>query len=141
MDNQLKNIVFTVSLNVYSLEAVFITCHAFLDRFYIFLDQKKKDLISISLSLKEGGNFSLSACRGEFLNELLNNSLRCVISKRNQNAREMIIKEALFFSQPKEDIEDSISVSDKKVKSKKWQNDPLGIAQDWEKKHNLSGKK
>jgi len=96
-------IIFTINPRRYPQEAIYTTCYVFLDRFYIFLDEKDSK-IQVSLKPKEGIKLNLNACHGEFMNELLNNTLRLMISKRNQKIREMVVKEALFFSQPKAEI-------------------------------------
>ncbi len=77
-----------------------------------------------------------------FMNELLNNSLRLMISKRTQKLREMIVKEALFFSQPKEEIESLLS--DPVIRNDKaddWKTDPLRISDTWEKSQRKKNKK
>jgi len=98
-----KEIIFLDS-SLYPLEAVYTTCYTFLDRFYIFLD-KKDNKIEISLEPKERKE-NLRNIKGEFINELINNSLRYMISKRNQKIREYIVKTALFFSQPQEELDE-----------------------------------
>lgn len=99
-----KEIVFTINPSVYPLEAIYTTCYVFLDRFYLFLD-KEQAKIKVFLKPKEGIRLGLDACCGEFMNELLNNTLRFLISKKNQKIREMIIQEALFFSQPQKELD------------------------------------
>ncbi len=128
-----KEIVFSLNPRVYPQEAIYTTCYVFLDKFYLFLDEVNRK-IKVSLKPKGERNLNLKACRGEFINELLNNTLRFMISKRNQKIREMIVKEALFFSQPKEAI-DKLLLNEEKEKPKDWQKDPLGITMPWEEKY------
>lgn len=99
-----REIILYINPKIYSQEAIYATCYVFLDRFYVFLDEVKK-LIKVSLRPKTTLRAKQEEIRGAFMNELLNNALRYKISKRNQKIREMIVKEALFFSQPKEEID------------------------------------
>ena len=131
-----EEIIFNVSLGIYPKEAIYATTRVFLERFYIFLD-KDNSVIKISLTPKKGKMLNLKIYQNEFLNELLNNSLRFMISKRNQKIREIIVKEALFFSQPKEEIEKILLSQKQRKESHRWQDDPLGIAIPWEEKYGI----
>ncbi len=94
----------SVSTTLYSQEPLFATCCVFMDDFYVWLDFKpNKKNYKISLIPKNNSKkFKNTALIvGEFQNELLNNVLRYKIASRNQKVREAIVKEALFFSQPK----------------------------------------
>jgi len=130
-----------INLDIYPLEAIYITSYSFVDRFYIFID-KVNNHIKVFLKPKENIKLSLNACKGMFMNELLNNSLRLMISKRTQKLREMIVKEALFFSQPKEEIESLLSDPvNRNDKADDWKKDPLGISDTWEKSQRKRNKK
>jgi len=129
-DNEIS---FVVDTAIFSQEAILMTCYVYLDRFYLFMDKEGRK-VKIYLRPKQEKSLGLKDCQGEFLNELINNTLRLMISKRNQKIREMIVKEALFFSQPKEDIDKSLLGLDTDIDSKDWQDDPLGIATPWEEK-------
>ncbi|MBU1499806.1 His-Xaa-Ser system protein HxsD [Patescibacteria group bacterium] len=119
----------TVSLKIYPLEAIYGAAYVFLNRAYIFLDEKKKGEILITLKPKEKmADKQLKALSGEFHNELLNYSLRNQISQNNRKLREYIVSRALIGALKEndgEDIEEEIE---------EWQGDDLGISVPWEKK-------
>ncbi|MEW6074782.1 MAG: His-Xaa-Ser system protein HxsD [Candidatus Omnitrophota bacterium] len=123
---------FLINPRIYPLEAIYATCYVFVDRYYLFLDEVRQR-IKIVFTPKASNRRNHNLLKGEFLNELLNNTLRFKISKRNQRIREMIVKEALFFSQPKKEI-DGVVASEEKT-NQSWQNDPEGIAIPWEEKY------
>jgi His-Xaa-Ser system protein HxsD len=127
-----KQISFLVNQKIYPIEAIYATCYVFVDKYYLFLD-KVKQCVKIVLTPKAPQKQTLALLKNEFLNELLNNTLRLKISKRNQRIREMIVKEALFFSQPKKEIDGIIASQENTNQS--WQNDPQGIAIPWEEKY------
>ncbi len=111
----------TLNLKVYPLEAIYQACYVFLDRAYIFLDSLSSKKVLVSLKGKEKlSQKQLESLKGEFLNELLNCSLRLEIAKRNRKIREAIIGQALM-SATKEEAS--------------FQEDPLGIAVPWEEKY------
>ncbi len=103
-DKNKEEAVFYLNSSVYPLEAILATCYVFLEDFYFFLD-KSKGKIKVALRSKGKKNKNLSSFQGKFMNELLNNSLRYKISKRNQKIREYVVKTALFFSQDKDKID------------------------------------
>lgn len=123
---------FLINPKIYPLEAIYATCYVFVDRYYVFLDEIR-ERIKIVFAPKASKKLNHHLLKGEFLNELLNNTLRFKISKRNQRIREMIVKEALFFSQPKKEIDGIVASEEKTHQS--WQNDPEGIAIPWEEKY------
>lgn len=94
-----EEICFTFKESLYPREAIYATCYVFLDRFFILLD-KKGDCVSVSMKAKTECIVSRMETRGEFMNELLSNTLRLSITKKNRKIREAIVQEALFFSQP-----------------------------------------
>lgn len=98
----------SVDTALYPKEPLLATCCVFLDNCYILLDlDKKRKKYKISLQPKEEfkGKIDINSLPGEFQNELLNNVLRYEISSRNQKVREWIVREALFFNQPKKEQE------------------------------------
>lgn len=135
----LRQIKFSLNPAVYPKEAIYAACYVFLDRFYLYLDQVNSR-IKVYLKPKPGIKLTLNSCRGEFRNELLNNTLRLAISKRNQKIREMIVREALFFSQPKKELDDLI-LKKQNGKRENWKKDPQGIAIPWETKYGKKAKK
>lgn len=127
-----NQVLITVSSTIYSLEVIYISSYIFLNRAFIFLDEKKKGEILITLKAKEKmDKKQLEDFGGEFYNELLNYCLRNEISKNNQKLREYIVSRALIGAlgedeeytkeEPEEEIEE-------------WKGDSLGLAVPWEKK-------
>ena len=122
-----NQITITVDSRIYPLEVVYGAAYVFLDKAYLFLDgdPKKKITITIKgkkeLNKKETGNLAR-----EFLNELLNYSLRYQISKQNRKIREYIVGTALLGAVREEPAE---------TEKEDWQKDSLGIAVPWEEKY------
>ncbi len=148
--------VVSVDQKLYPLEAVYGAAYVFLDRAYIYLEQDSRSKIKVNLKAKEKiTKKGLEALKGEFLNELLNFSLREKISKSNKKIREYIVARALASASRQESPqEERISGQDPskivipwrkknweqcptEASSKKpvWKIDPKGIAVPWEEKH------
>jgi len=128
----MNKIVFSLNSEIVSLESVYSTCYAFVDRFYIYLDKKNKNII-VSLQPKEG--FIAKTTEGEFRNELLSNLLREKIAKNNLKIREYIIGQALYSSASSE-IDEFFGKA-----GNDYQEDPLDIAIPWEEKKDKKSKK
>lgn len=111
---------------LYPKEAVYGAAYVFIDKAYIFLDKKEKEKIEITLKLKPDNKEDLEKLEGEFMNELLNYTLRLSVSKNNKNIREMIVGQALVAAG-----------GEKLVNEKEFEyvDDPLGIAVPWEEKY------
>ena len=138
---------------LYSLEAVYGAAYAFLDKAYVYLEQGPGSKIKINIKGKERlTKKGLEDLKGEFLNELLNFSLRDKISKNNRKIREYIVARALASASQGEVLEERAEdlsgdvvpwrdkgreKSPKKGSAKKpvWKTDPKGIAVPWEEKH------
>lgn len=131
--NKNNTIKFNFNLKNYPLEAVYGTAYVFLDRAYLFLDGKRKDQIEVSLKGKKRlSDKKLEELKGEFLNELLNYTLRIKLAKNNRKIREYIISQALLSAiGPEEPAEQEMT----------YQDDPLGIAVPWEEKYEKKNKK
>ena len=115
--NQIKILV---NPKLYSLEAVYGAAYVFLDKAYLRLDGNPEKEITVQIKSKENLNKKgLENLAGDFLNELLNYSLRCRISKNNKKIREYIVGTALLFASG-EDLEEKTKED--------WQTDLLGIA-------------
>ena len=124
-DNTLK---FFFSLKDYPLEALYGASYVFIDRAYIFLDSQIKDKIEVSLKGKKKlDKKQLEELKGEFLNELLNYTLRINLAKNNKKLREFIIGQALISAYGNDDF-----IKEDKIK---YEDDPLGIAVSWEEKY------
>jgi His-Xaa-Ser system protein HxsD len=123
----MNKITFSLNSKITSLEAIYSTCYAFLDKFYVYLDKNKENFL-VNLRPKEGEKVNLKTIEGEFRNELLNNLLREKISKNNFKIREYILGQAFYSSTPSE-IEEFLSKT-----GENYVEDPLGIAVPWEEK-------
>lgn len=116
---------------LYPLEAILNACYSFLDRAYVYLDDKQNNG-NISVLLKPKKKIAknrLQTLEGEFMNEILQAVLRYQISKNNRKIRELIIGRALYSA-----LNDpNLAPSSNEGKSE-YQEDPLGIAIPWENK-------
>jgi len=117
----------TIDPQLYPLEAVYGAAYVFLDKAYLRLDGNPKKKIIIKIKGKESlDREKLENLAGDFLNELLNYSLRYKISKNNRKIREYIVGTALLSS---------LAEAPEAEEKEEWEEDPLGIAVPWEEKH------
>ena len=95
-----------VNPKLYPLEAVYGAAYVFLDKAYLRLDGNPEKKITVQIKGKENLNKKgLENLANDFLNELLNYSLRYRISKNNKKIREYIVGTALLFASG-EDLEE-----------------------------------
>lgn len=114
---------------IYPLEAIYGASYVFIDRLYVFLDKGKRDKVNIFLKSKNKiSKKQLTNLVGEFMNELLNYSLRIGLAKNNKKIREYIVEQALFAASNKLD-------NDLSADNLGYEDDPLGIAVPWEEKY------
>ena len=125
--NKIDTIKIELDTKVYPLEAIYGASYVFIDRAYVFLDSKKANKVEVFLKSKEKvSKKQLEDLSGEFLNELLNYTLRINLSKTNKKIREYIVEQALFAAaNTEDDLQESLGYDD----------DPLGIAIPWEEKY------
>lgn len=129
-----NQVLITVSSKIYSLEVIYVSSYVFLNRAFIFLDEKKKGEILITLKGREKmDKKQLEDFGGEFYNELLNYCLRNEISKNNQKLREYIVSRALIGALTEEEEEYTIK-EEPEEEIEEWKGDSLGLAVPWEKK-------
>jgi len=127
MTQEIKKII---DLKLYPLEAVYGAAYLFVDRVYIFLDTQEKDKLEVSLRAKEEVDFSPEKIEGEFMNELLNYTLRLKLSDSNKKIREQIVEQALFAALGREE-----GILKNQEQKFEFEDDPLGIAIPWEDKY------
>lgn len=85
-----------INPKIYPLEAVYLTCYNFLERFYIKLDgDPKKEILVFFEPQKRISEKKLRKFEKEFEKELLNSTIRVMISKQNKKIRESILLTAL----------------------------------------------
>ena len=159
MKNKENKIVVFLNPKLYSLEAIYGAAYVFLDRAYVYLEEAPKSKVKVALKGKNRlTEKELEILRDEFLNELLNFSLREQISKNNKKIREYIVAKALFSASAtvmpgrkpmgQEDVQEKklsggvIPWTGEKFKERSaekrgkiWTKDPLGIAVPWEEKY------
>jgi len=118
---------FFVNTKIYPLEAVLATSYLFIEKAYIILQIKDKNVLEVKLKGKNEADFKgKEKLRGEFYNELLNNALRLKIAKRNKIVRQCIVQKALFSAVSGQGVNlESDTEAD-------YKDDPLGIAIPWE---------
>lgn len=123
-----KNLIkVIINSKLYPLEAVYGAAYVFLDKAYFRLDGDPEKEITVQIKSKEKlSRKGLENLASDFLNELLNYSLRYKISKNNRKIREYIIGTALL-SALGENLEEEAKED--------WQKDALGIATPWEEKY------
>ena len=120
-------------LQNYPKEALYGAAYVFLDKAYLFLDNKSSKKIEVSLKGKKKLNKNqLEKIKGEFLNELLNYTVRINLSKNNKKIREYVVEQALFSAFGEENVEED---------EIKYEEDPLGIAIPWEDKYEKKSEK
>lgn len=142
-----NEVVFNLSQKVYSLDAILGAAYLFIDRAYVFLDCDGRESIVVHFKGKKKLlKKEMESLAGEFQNELLNQTLRVKISKKNQKIREYIVQQALYpgaavqESSPPTDLDKELDEILKEAESGDYGDDPLGIAVPWEEKHNKGSK-
>ncbi len=130
-NNEIK---FILDIKDYPIEAIYGASYVFLDKAYLFLDNKSSKKIQVSLKGKKKlTKKQLETLKGEFLNELLNYAFRINLTKHNKKIREFIISQALFSA-----VGEEGTVEEDQLE---YQDDPLGIAVPWEEKYKKKLKK
>lgn len=136
MKRKENKIIISVNQKLYPLEAAYGAAYAFLDKAYIYLEEGPKSKIQITLKGKEKlTKKGLEALKGEFLNELLNSSLRDRISKNNKKIREYMIGRALAsaLSGPERPIEKKEQIFEKELSAKNDVWDKEALKEEFEK--------
>lgn len=142
--------VIKINPRIYPLRVVYSCAYVFLDKAYIMLDGDPKRQLLVSIKAKNGTDPGKLA--GEFINELLNASLRYEISRENKKIREFIVGSALVSVSETKAVKNEAADKNKHVamnwghvknirnygrssaKDKKIA-DPQGIAIPWEEKY------
>lgn len=128
-----NSLVLKVNTKIYSPEALYKTCYVFIDQAYLFLDgDPEREIIVVVKGKKKLKKLDLEKLAGEFMNELLSNSLRMNLSKKTLKIREQIISQALFSAISGQDGAEDDADGGAENSS---ENDPLGIAVPWEEKY------
>ncbi len=124
-----NNFIIKLGKDDYPREVVTSTCCQFLERNYIFLENKNGN---IEIKITPKNSCELKKVKSDFNEGLVSNALRYDVSQRNKDVREYIVKAALsFFLGDK--TGEGLLIKD--LQTQDWKEDPLGIAIPWEEKH------
>jgi His-Xaa-Ser system protein HxsD len=83
----------TVDLTVYSKSALLKTCYLFTDRVYVYVTPAENPRVAVYLGRKEP-HLDLSHLAGQFVNELLNQELRQLITTETGMVRQLLVAHA-----------------------------------------------
>jgi His-Xaa-Ser system protein HxsD len=118
--------------SVYPRDAVYAASFAFIDLFWVFIDEPSPGRYHVSLTPKEGPAAApaLEAAAGRFANELLAAAYRARLTEQNQATIELVTRRALgsAMGPPSLDELEQFDFSDDPFE------DPLGIAASWEER-------
>lgn len=110
---------FEINLKVYPANVILKAGYIFVDKCFIYVDQKEKDRFIVHLKTKNP-NYKINKIVGEFLNELLNQRLQDEVNKETGRIRELLTAQA--FSEVK-------ILNDESSKVLSYKNDPLNISE------------
>ncbi len=132
--------IITLDKKIYPLEVIYGASYIFIDRAYLFLDKRGKNVEVVFKPKEEMSKKQLENLAGEFMNELLNCVLRVNLSQENKKIRQHIVERALCSSVNIEkcDCETELETLDFGYSS---EDDPLGIAVSWEEKYGNQAQK
>ena len=88
-----------IEKSIYSKSTLLKSCYKFTDRAYIYLksiDENNKEVFRVFFEYKNKDEKNLI---GEFMNELLDQELRDIVSTETKKIRETIVTKALLSSQ------------------------------------------
>lgn len=96
LNPEASEIVFSIDLKIYLKDIVLKACYAIIDRVYIFLDSPFRGKVDVYLKTKRKVTpKQLENVRDEFLNGLVNASIRKAVSRKNQKMVERIVGGAI----------------------------------------------
>ena len=127
---------FDVDETVYPLEAIYGGCYLFVDRCFIFLSRPKPQVVNVRLTSRGPSTAAaLETLAGEFLNELLSQSMRLRLSQGTARIREYYTAAALRAAASAPSVDDLLA----ELESEELADDPLEIMVPWEEKHGDKG--
>ena len=96
--NEKRNeISFSFDTRVYRKEALYGAALVFTGQAYVYMTHAGRETLSVSLQSKIPASAGkLQGLAGEFHNELLNQTLRWMVSQHNKVAKNAIITQALY---------------------------------------------
>jgi len=136
-DSERNLVTILVNTDVYPTEAVYGAAYIFIDKCYVLLDAPEPNRLSVALRGQESlDEKALDALAGEFLNELLAQTLREMVCAQNRPLLEAVVGKAISGAMgpaptPEIDLSelDALELDDEPFE------DPLGIAMSWEEKY------
>jgi len=125
-----RRVSFTISEELYPLDAIQGAAYLFIDRCYVWLDRPADRQVQVVLRSKESSTEEqLQALAGEFANELLNQSLRKNIGESNGKIREFIMARAFFAA----DVPSTVDRLLAELDAEEMASESLEISVPWEK--------
>lgn len=125
-----RRVSFTISEELYPLDAIQGAAYLFIDRCYVWLDRPADRQVQVVLRSKEiSSEEQLQALAGEFANELLNQSLRKNIGESNGKIREFIMARAFFAA----DVPSTVDRLLAELDAEEMASESLEISVPWEK--------
>jgi His-Xaa-Ser system protein HxsD len=124
-----------IDTRVYPLEAATKAAYMFLDRSYMFLFHDDEGTLRVRLKPKPDHAGQAADLADEFLNELLNQSVRHQIVTKTRNLRELIMGRALYS----QCLEIGTAAEESGGEGQPITADPLGIGRDWFEKNESGG--
>jgi His-Xaa-Ser system protein HxsD len=92
-----RSVTFKVDARNYSLDSARIAAHVFSARAEVFFEEAKGALeLTLQAKRKSAGAAELDALAGEFLNEMLNQEYRFLVSRFNERIASLTITQSLF---------------------------------------------
>lgn len=113
-----SEISFSVNPQVYPKDVIFKACYGLIDKIYVFLDSPGKKEIIVFLKTKEKSTRKqLERLRDEFLNELMNASIRKNVARKNQKIVEYIVGGAITaaLAKPRGEGTDANNIKDEEI--------------------------
>lgn len=93
-----SEVVFEIKIGVYSLEAIYQTAYVFTKEAYIVLDGNPNKNIVITLLWKKPQKNISKNIVGMFMNELLNQTVRNIVSSQNIKEKELIMSKVVSMN-------------------------------------------
>jgi His-Xaa-Ser system protein HxsD len=94
LDPDGSGLIAEVDLGVYSLSALLRVAYRFTDHCYLHLQKKAEDVVEVRFQPKASDS-PLDQIAGEFLNQLLDQSLREIVTRESEPVRNLILAHAL----------------------------------------------
>ena len=124
-----RRVSFTVSEELYPLDAIYGAAYLFVDRCYVFLDRPGDKQVEVRLKSREPADeAALESLAGEFANELLNQVLRFRIGESTGRIREYYMARAFFSTPAQASIDQLLAELD----AEEMAEDDLEISVPWE---------